>query len=366
MRERIIPIPTAEQGYAKVMLVGSTGAGKTTLLRQLIGSDHTRDRFPSTSTAKTTTADIEIITCPGTFQAVITFMSEHEIRCAVDECLEEACADVIRGHNDDGIVGAFLEHREQRFRLSYVLGAWQQEQPNEDADAQYEMEYEYGYGAPEEEVLEDEEIVTSSQILVNNDRLDDYLSRIKEVAFAVQKQQVVAHGNFADLSNANQKQAWLEDFTDGLYENQEFSRLSLDIMDSIADRFDLVDSGKFERDSKGWPTLWHCKETDRAVFLRQVRWFTGNHHKQFGRLLTPLVDGIRVRGPFQPTSIEMQDSDRRLVLLDGEGLGHTAREATSVSTKVTGRFPEANMILLVDSGTVANASGTARVAKGGW
>ena len=79
-----------------------------------------------------------------------------------------------------------------------------------------------------------------------------------------------------------------------------------------------------------------------------MRWFSSNHDRQFGRLLTPLVDGIRVRGPFQPAAIELQDDERKLVLLDGEGLGHSAREAMSISTKVTERFTEADMILLVD------------------
>ena len=98
LRQEVMPLPTPEQGYARVMMVGSTGAGKTTLLRQLIGSDHKRDRFPSTSTAKTTTAEIEIVadTTAEYYDAVITFKTEHEIRCAVDECLEAACIAVIR------------------------------------------------------------------------------------------------------------------------------------------------------------------------------------------------------------------------------------------------------------------------------
>ncbi len=72
----IIPLPSTDDGYARVMLVGSTGAGKTTLLRQLIGSHPGRDRFPSTSTAKTTIADIEIVTADAPFKAAITFMSD--------------------------------------------------------------------------------------------------------------------------------------------------------------------------------------------------------------------------------------------------------------------------------------------------
>ena len=349
LRERIIPLPSADEGYAKVMLVGSTGAGKTTLLRQFIGSDHTRDRFPSTSTAKTTTADIEIITATGPFEAVVTFMTEHEVRCAVDECLEEACADVVRGCDDTAIAGSLLEHREQRFRLSYILGTWQQELPSGEMDAQYEMQYEYGDEAPETDTLADDEIVAGSELTVNNARLGDYVARIRGIAIAVQEQKAVVHGAFADLANATQRQDWLEDFTDGLYEQQEFSRLSLDIMDSIAERFELVQAGDFELNSTGWPTLWYYEEKDRDAFLKQVRWFAGNHGRQFGRLLTPLVNGIRVRGSFQPDAIELQDDDRRLVLLDGEGLGHSAREATSVSTKVTERFPETDMILLVDN-----------------
>ena len=54
-------------------------------------------------------------------------------------------------------------------------------------------------------------------------------------------------------------------------------------------------------------------------------------------------------GPFQPAVDGLRDADRRLVLMDGEGLGHSAKEATSVSTRVTEKFPEADMILLVDT-----------------
>ena len=198
LRERIIPLPSADEGYAKVLLVGSTGAGKTTLLRQFIGSDHTRDRFPSTSTAKTTTADIEIITATGPFEAVVTFMTEHEVRCAVDECLEEACADVVLGSDDAGIAGSLLEHREQRFRLSYILGTWQQELPSREMDAQYE----YGDEAPETDTLTDDEIVDGSELTVNNERLGDYVARIREITMAVQEQKAAERGAFGDLANA--------------------------------------------------------------------------------------------------------------------------------------------------------------------
>jgi hypothetical protein len=79
-----------------------------------------------------------------------------------------------------------------------------------------------------------------------------------------------------------------------------------------------------------------------------VRWFSSNHFRQFGRLLTPLVDGIRVKGPFRPLRKELLVADK-LVLLDGQGLGHTAESVSSVSTRVTKRFADVDLILLVDS-----------------
>ena len=352
LRDTIIPLPTPDDGYARVMLLGSTGAGKTTLLRHFIGSDHKRDRFPATSTAKTTTADIEIVTAPGPFEAVITFMTEHQVRCAVDECLEEACASAIRGQDDTAIAEALLEHREQRFRLSYILGAWRQELPDQDGDDQFELEmdFEFEDAAPEAEApFDDDEIVAGAELSDNNRRLQGYVDSIKEIAAAVGEQVVAERGGFQDLANANQRQDWLEAFTDGLYESTDFARLSLDIIDAVEERFAAVTAGDFERGATDWPNLWYCEEKDRDAFLRQVRWFTSNHGQQFGRLLTPLVDGIRVRGPFAPATGELRDSDRKLVLMDGEGLGHSAKEATSVSTKVTERFSEADLILLVDN-----------------
>ena len=345
LREEMIPLPTPEDGYARVMLVGPTGAGKTTLLRQLIGSDHKCDRFPSTSTARTTTSDIEIVIAPSPpFKAVVTFLTEHEVRGDIEECLEKACTSAISNAPDKDIADALLEHREQRFRLSYILGSWQQEQPGREDD-----EYEMGDEETEAGILEENEIVAVPELTKNKDRLSQYIYRIKEVAEAVQKGTAKKHGNFEDIDNPNKRQEWLEDFRNDLCGNENFTQLSLDIMEAVQHRFNLIEEGIFDGGKTGWRSCWYYEEKDRNIFLKQVRWFTSNHSQQFGRLLTPLVNGIRVSGPFQPSRPELQDNDRKLVLLDGEGLGHSAKEAMSISSKVTERFSETDMILLVDN-----------------
>ena len=79
-----------------------------------------------------------------------------------------------------------------------------------------------------------------------------------------------------------------------------------------------------------------------------MRWFSSNHFRSRPAVVIPLVDRVRVRGPFRPLRTELQVADK-LVLFDGQGLGHTAKSVSSVSTKVTRRFADVDLILLVDS-----------------
>ncbi len=342
LREDAIPLPTHEEDYAHVMLVGPTGAGKTTLLRHLIGADHKSDRFPSTSTAKTTTADIEIILGPGPYEVVITFMTRHEARAAVEECLEEACKAAIQGRHEPDIAEALLEHPEQRFRLSYPLGRWQQQPPEPDIDDLFAEE-------DSSTILPTSETVARDELEANNRRLQRFVNEISQIAQAVEDEIAPDQRRYADMESPVRRQEWFEAFSDALRQNEEFLEISSEIMLDIQQRFELISHGEFAPSSNQWPLTWRLTNDDRDMFLKHVRWFSSNHHEQFGRLLTPLVDGIRVKGPFGPGIAELQEQEWKLVLIDGEGLGHSAKEVTSVSTRITERFADVDMILLVDN-----------------
>ena len=162
MRESIISRPGKDDGYSTVLFLGTTGAGKTTLLRHLIGSDHKNDRFPSTSTSKTTTADYEIITAPGSYTAAVTFMSEREVQAHIDECLEESCLEAVQQKPEDKIAAALLQHREQRFRLSYVLGDWPASEMTEQQD-----DFDF------DDAPEVKEEIDPSEIVPRNDQITD-------------------------------------------------------------------------------------------------------------------------------------------------------------------------------------------------
>ena len=83
-----------------------------------------------------------------------------------------------------------------------------------------------------------------------------------------------------------------------------------------------------------------------SEFVRAVRRFSSNYAPAFGTLLTPLVDGIRIKGQLYPAFAERRPN---LVLLDGEGLGHVGDPAAGVASRIAKRFGDVDVILLVDS-----------------
>lgn len=341
LRDRSIPLPSAEDGYARVLIVGTTGAGKTTLLRHLIGSTHEIDRFPSTSTARTTIADTEIVTADTPFSAAVTFMSEFEVRAHIDECIEAACLAAVEGQPEAKIAAALLTHREQRFRLSYTLGDFHTDDDIDEDDFSFDKP---GKAAP----VEDHDAVPDAERKANSRRIAVYLERIRQLTEDVSAETAEELGSYGEQESPDDKARWLELYSDKLFESDEFGKLALDIKDDVESRFDRLPPDELERSPTNWPLIWTFETEDRDEFLRRVRWFSSNHFTQFGRLLTPLVDGVRVQGPFKPLLKELQIADR-LVLLDGQGLGHTAESVSSVSTKVTKRFRDVDLILLVDS-----------------
>src|SRR5690606_18449472 len=123
------------------------------------------------------------------------------------------------------------------------------------------------------------------------------------------------------------------------------------LIDEIEKRFDLLPEGEVSRTRQGWPLAWKGRwaADQRLEFLKAISRFSSNYAPLFGRLLTPLVNGVRVAGPFQPTWND--GLQPRLVLLDGEGLGHTPKSSAAVSTSVSRRIESADAVLLVDSAT---------------
>src|SRR5207245_243763 len=107
-------------------------AARQRLVRQLLGTDPVGERFPSTSTARTTIADMEILLTAGPFRAVVTFLPREEVRDYLEESMSAAALAAYQGNSEAEVLRRLLNHLDQRFRLLYVLGAGEPE----DVDAE--------------------------------------------------------------------------------------------------------------------------------------------------------------------------------------------------------------------------------------
>lgn len=346
LRERVIPLPT--DGFTKVQLVGTTGAGKTTLLRQFIGTGSKDEKFPSTSTSRTTTCDIEIVTDDtDQFEAVVAFLPKDEVRQYVEECVCSAILSHIEGQPEEVVTRRFMEHSEQRFRLSYILGS-QSSRTEEEDDLPEEI-----INTDEIHDPEQSESPTSEEKKVFQRKVDEYLSQIIDLARSSSDQLAQDLNLTVKGVNQEERDVFEELLEDHLRDRDDFHALVDSVLDDIETRFEAIrDDGDFEMDRGDWPSVWKTRRNseERTEFIRSVNRFSSNQAQQFGRLLTPLVEGIRVRGPFSPSWVD-DGSIPKLVLMDGEGLGHAATLATSVSTNITRRYQIADVILLVDRAT---------------
>ncbi|MHC1700109.1 MAG: GTPase domain-containing protein [Humidesulfovibrio sp.] len=342
LREACIHLPSASDEYTRVLFVGTTGAGKTSLLRQLIGSDPDRDRFPSTAPAKTTISDIEVVLAEGRYEAVVTFFTAFQIQANIEECIVDACLSSMQRDSDDMITNKFLNHRDQRFRLSYILGNLREDSGDVSGES-------FSFD-PEEEAPEDDDGIPESEAIRNSQAIKAYLKRIKtlsdETAGRIKTELGVDSGHVSPQDRAAASELIEENFESYLVQNESFHELVQDVMEDVRSRFEHIPQETLSVRSSGWPDVWTFQSENRDEFIRQIRWFSSNYWRQFGRLLTPLVEGIRVKGPFCP---DHYGSVPKLALIDGQGLGHTPDSASSVTTHITSKFSKSNVILLVDN-----------------
>lgn len=337
IRDEALPLPDAELDYRTVLLLGTTGAGKTTVVRQLLGTDPETERFPSTSTAKTTVADTELIFDPSpAYRAVVTFVGRDEVIDYLTECVSEAALAAFRKADTREVARRLLDHPNQRFRFSYILGR--------------------GLFAVDNDDVDDDDATAEAALEIPASIDLDETARVISHAIEALRELVAAHETAARdalLSDENDERVLeelIEETLDGeLRGDERFHQIVDDLFDEIEKRFDLLTVGDVRRNRQGWPISWYWKTEERAALLKAASRFSSNYAPLFGTLLTPLVNGLRVAGPFAPSWIEGPPPS--LVLVDGEGLGHTPTSAAALSTSVSKRIEEVDAVVLVDNAT---------------
>lgn len=332
LRDEQLPLPSSDQGYANVLLVGTTGAGKTTLLRQLIGTDPKKERFPSTSPNKTTVSDTEVICADGSYEAVVTFFDQREVRLHLEDCVMAAVIAMLKGEDQWTVAQHLLEHSEQRFRFFYVLGEYEVDEEEIDVDD-----------------LTSEEAVSLEERKAFANVISGYLEQVAELT-KLSKKVMDQLGNelnvnYHELGSVD-RNAFEELLDEELRQSKTFHGLVDDMIEEMALRFEHLQVGEMIQRNGDWPMIWYYNTDNREAFIRTIRKFSSNYAPQFGRLLTPLVQGIRVKGPFKP---DWSERVPKLVLIDGQGLGHTASTSSSIPVQTLRKFESSDAVLLVDS-----------------
>jgi hypothetical protein len=342
LRNEHVPFPSRDEGYPRILLLGIPGAGKTTLVCQLIGSHPVRDKFPSTSVNRTTTFETEVIAGPKDYSAAVTFMSEEE---ADFEVRQSVSAAVLRAVDDQAtearIAKALLERNDMRFRLKYILGDWPSDEDDDDP-----------YASDENAEHKTQDRAVSNQEAEQLARkLKAYVATIRAIAASCKDEIEKDHGALSSLPSDARNTAldWLQEMAE---QSDEYAGLVSELLDDLREKFEDVSFGRLLKTTTGWPRVWLMKEpaAKRAEFLNSVRFFSGIDHGQWGKLLTPLVNGIRVAGPFAP--LWSNGEVPHYILIDTEGLGHKASTAPDVPDYIVSRFTESDAILLVHKGDV--------------
>ena len=246
MRNDILPLPDQEAGYRSVLMLGTTGAGKTTLVRQLLGTDPDTERFPSTSTAKTTVADTELIfhTDPM-FRAVVTFVGRDEVIDYLTECASEAALAILRGASEQDQRRRLLDHPNQRFRFSYILGRATSAVTDDDDEDEADEADEAG----DEESASGLIDLTATEAVITKALTN--LRTLVEVYEGQLRELVTDDGDERVLEELREE--WLDSELRG---DERFHAIVDSLFDEIEKRFDLLATGTITKNRQGWPISW--------------------------------------------------------------------------------------------------------------
>ena len=337
IRDKLMLIP---KDLPKVQIVGTTGVGKSRIAQHL--SQTTKENFPMRGAGRMTVADTEIIVEDADYEAVMTFYSENEIREVIKENIMEACEFAYANSSDTAKIAAkLLVDSDQRFRLNFTLG---------NAQAVTDI------AAIEDDNVEPEEliggcdelaIVTAAAKKLDSDRIASYVARIIQIA---------QQGKKAAREKApSEDEVVIEEYWLNCIDEVETDSLVEEILEVLSERLCSA-----TRTAK-WPMIHRLAKTkDRDAFFAELLPFYHNHRKFFGSLVTPLVQGIRVRGRLYPPGLKTKPAVA-WVLLDGQGLGHEqeygTKQSGTVPPEISRKFEMADVICLVERSVPPMISG---------
>ncbi|MGO8676306.1 MAG: hypothetical protein ACLQVX_10600 [Limisphaerales bacterium] len=287
----------------------------------------------------------------GGFSGAVTFLPQDAVRDNVEDCVCAAALAAFRGADDEEILAKLLVHRDERFRLSYIIGHGVIETDLLPSD-QEELEIE-----PDENCSP---VSSAPVILEVRDLVKGTVPQLTQAA----KAELAPTQAPADQQAADELVE--EQLDDLLRADPAIEEAVKKLMAEISKRTAWLESvGTLRKNKQGWPVFWTwtTASENRKDFIRKLSRLTSNHSRWHGTLLTPIVSALRVKGPFRPAFLPQDAPLPKLVLIDGEGLGHIAESATTIPAPVLARYAEVDMVVLVDSAPQRMSPGTVAVLR---
>lgn len=305
--DKLSPIPV---NMPKFYLLGDTGAGKTTIVRKILGTD--KYKFPSVQQKRTTVAVTEyILSRDIPFKASYIFKTKAQINELINEiievAIEKAYLAYYKGELDsEEIIENLEETPDERFRLRYILTP-----------------------------IELKEI---ARII-----LDVFLPKLHD---SVNRLKIELDSDEEDISVI--VDLALEEI------KEDFSKIHEKIIDLISKKVAEMCGGHELFSSTDY---YQHSEQNIDEFINQAKKLLSSGNNS----ISPVIEYARLEGNLLA---EWLPNNTELVLIDGEGIGHDIREASSLSARHLDYFHFSDSIGLVEESKKPFASGGKSAMEG--
>ena len=310
-----------DDNHKIISIVGLTGSGKSTLLRKILGTE--TEEIPPVSANRTTTYNFEaVISDNNIYKFCITIHPTAYLEEIVIECLYKATKIFHDKNNIDRAFRSLLEDSTQTFRLSYIIG-------DIDNGKQHEIKNKYVnalHGCAKiysqlYNILKDDKKLNSIE-LYDNDAII-YEDLIKSDIFKSSKDDILK-----------------------------------DILNTLKN---VVDNNKIKRvESQDSQISFYFESESRKDFIANLQPFIGIEKSSWGKLITPLVESVRIAGPFHASWL---NTFPKVTFVDGKGIGHT-QQNQSISYSHIQLFELSDNILIIDDSEKPMQDGTVDIIKG--
>ena len=289
--EELSPIPV---NMPKLYLLGDTGAGKTTIVRKILGTEDFK--FPSALQKRTTVAVTEyILSRDLPYKATYIFKNEKHIGQLINEILEISLENGYISYRKnvldiENIAQDLEETPDERFRLKYILAK------------------------------------------------DELLEVANEIAKLLPLFHISVEKLKADFESNDQDLNELIELTLEQY-NHELSVINNILIGKIKEKVSYLCNG-FQLFSD--VDYFQHSSDNLDSFIDQAKKLLSSTKNS----ISPIVEYARLQGNILAKWLP---NDAELVLIDGEGIGHDAREASSrLSARHLDYFHFADSIALVE------------------